>query len=262
MLKNIYTPLSGALAQEKVLDIIANNLANVSTPGFKGEDVSFKLLESEPERTYKEPLPPANYKIDLEKHIPLRGNEFAYVGVSGVVRDDRQGSPVQTRNPLDIMLEGRGYLGVNTPSGVRYTRNGSLSLTSQGVLADWQGNPILGEKGNIFVRQGKVDINKRGEVYLDGEFVDRLKIYDFEDPKLLEKVGSNKFIYNGLSGTEKVLKQPTVRQGYIEASNVNAIKNLTDMILAHRSYEAYQKAIKNMDSMMDKSANTIGNLSG
>ena len=71
MLKNIYTPLSGALAQEKVLDIIANNLANVSTPGFKGEDVSFKLLESEPERTYKEPLPPANYKIDLEKHIPL-----------------------------------------------------------------------------------------------------------------------------------------------------------------------------------------------
>ena len=63
MLKSIYTPLSGALAQEKVLDIIANNLANVNTTGFKGESVTFKVLESEPEKNYKTPLPPANYKV-------------------------------------------------------------------------------------------------------------------------------------------------------------------------------------------------------
>lgn len=258
MLKNIFTPLSGALAQEKVMDIIANNLANANTVGYKEESVSFKLLDPEPEKNYIEPLPPANYKLDLSPMLPFRGNEFSYVGVSGVYRSNLQGNAIQTENPLDLMIEGEGFLTVQTKEGLRYTRNGSLSLERDGTLCDKNGHPILGEKGVINIKGKDIQINPRGEIYQDGELVDRLLVFDFENKDQLEKVGLNNYFYEGLSEDIHRLDFPNVRQGYLEASNVNAIKNLTAMILAHRSYEAYQQAIKNYDSMMDRSANRIG----
>ncbi|MFK7824984.1 MAG: flagellar hook-basal body protein [Oligoflexales bacterium] len=262
MLKSIYTPLSGAIASERVLEIIANNLANVSTTGFKGEKVSFKLLESEPYKNYKDPLPPANYKIPFEELMPFRGNEVAYVGVSGVSRDMTQGSPQATKNPFDIMIEGKGFFSVHTKEGVRYTRNGAFGLSKDGALVDKNGFPVLGEKGNIFLHGQNVEINHLGEVYQDGELVDTLLINEFKNPTNLEKVGMNHFLYNGLEEEVTTVEYPGIKQGFLESSNVNAIKNLTDMILAHRSYEAYQQAIKNYDSMMEKSNNTLGEVQG
>ncbi|MEZ4741288.1 MAG: flagellar hook-basal body protein [Bdellovibrionota bacterium] len=258
MIKSIYTPLSGALAQEKVLDIIANNLANVNTVGYKGESVTFKVLESEPDKNYNTPLPPANYKIDLEQLSPLVGNEVNYVGISNVVRDLSQGPAIETKNPLDLMIEGDGYFSVHTRDGIRYTRDGSFSLSVDGALVDRFGNPVLGEKGNIFVRGNDFEINSLGEVYQNGELVDRISLYKFEDDSTLEKVGNNHLFYGGDPEKIKKIDYATLRQGYLEGSNVNAIKNLTAMILAHRSYESYQKTIKNFDSMMDKSSNSIG----
>ena len=262
MLKSVYTPLSGAVASEKVLDIIANNLANVGTTGFKSEKVSFKLLDPEPEKNYKDPLPPANYKIDFEEVLPLRGNEVAYVGVSGVSRDMSQGSPISTKNPFDVMIDGEGYFTVHTKDGQRYTRNGSFSLSQDGALVDKNGFPILGEGGNIFLHGNKVEINSLGEIYQDGELVDRLLISSFKDQRNLEKVGLNHYMHKGLEDEKIVVDFPKVKQGFLESSNVNAIKNLTDMIIAHRSYEAYQQAIKNYDSMMEKSNNSLGEVRG
>lgn len=262
MLKSIYTPLSGAVASERVLEIVANNLANVSTTGFKGEKVSFKLLDPEPYKFYKDPLPPANYKVPFEDVMPFRGNEVAYVGVSGVSRDMSQGSPIATKNPLDVMIEGKGFFSVNTKEGVRYTRNGAFSISQDGALVDKNGFPVLGEKGNIFLHGHNVEINHLGEVYQDGELVDSLLVTEFKNPLNLEKVGMNHFLYNGLEQEMNKVEYPSVKQGYLESSNVNAIKNLTDMILAHRSYEAYQQAIKNYDSMMEKSNNTLGEVQG
>ena len=262
MLKNIYTPLSGAVASERALEIIANNLANVSTTGFKGEKVSFKLLDPEPYKHYKDPLPPANYKVPFEELMPFRGNEMAYVGVSGVSRDLTQGSPIATKNPFDVMLEGKGFFVVHTKEGIRYTRNGSFSLSQDGALVDKNGFPVLGKKGNIFLHGHNIDINHLGEVYQDGELVDSLMIKEFKNPASLEKVGMNHFHYDGLEEDITNVDLPSVKQGFLESSNVNAIKNLTDMILAHRSYEAYQQAIKNYDSMMEKSNNTLGEVQG
>ena len=262
MLKSIYTPLSGAVASERVLEIIANNLANVSTTGFKGEKVSFKLLDPEPYKNYKDPLPPANYKVPFEELMPFRGNEVAYVGVSGVSRDMTQGSPIATKNPLDVMIEGKGFFSVHTKEGVRYTRNGAFSLSQDGALVDKNGFPVLGEKGNIFLHGQNININHLGEVYQDGELIDTLIVKDFKNPTNLEKVGMNHFLYNGLEEEVVTVEYPSVKQGFLESSNVNAIKNLTDMILAHRSYEAYQQAIKNYDSMMEKSNNTLGEVQG
>ena len=149
MQKSIYTPLSGALAQERVMEIISNNLANVNTTGFKGDRVTFKLLESEPERNYQNPLPPANFKMDFEELQNLRGNSIGYVGIAQVARDTSQGSSIKTGNKTDVMIEGKGMLKVMTPDGERYTRDGSLMINREGILVTKQGHPVIGEKGDI-----------------------------------------------------------------------------------------------------------------
>lgn len=258
MEKSLYTPLSGAIAQERVLEMIANNMANMNTVGFKGDRVTFTLLESEPEKRYSDPLPPANYKVGVEQLLHLKGNEILHVGVADVQRDTSQGPAIQTTNPLDIMIEGEGMLAVMTPDGVRYTRNGHLSLSRDGVLVSDEGHPILGEKGDIVVRAGSFQINDSGEVWQDGQLVDRLQLWRFDDGSNLERAGLNLFYYGGAPEGRRLVADAQVRQGYLEGSNVNPIKNLTDMILAHRSYEAYQKAVSNYDTMMQKSSNEIG----
>ena len=258
MLKNIYSALSGAVAQERVLEMIANNMANMNTAGFKGDRVTFTLIGPEPEKNYRDPLPPANYKVGIDELMHLRGNEMAYVGVADVRRDSAQGPAITTGNPTDVMLEGDGMFVVETKDGERYTRNGSFAVGRDGALSTKDGQPVLGEKGNIFVRAGSFSINESGEVWQDKHLVDRLRVVRFADESGLERVGSNLYFFGGDPEHIKTVPQPAVRQGFIEGSNVNAIKNLTDMIVAHRSYEAYQKAINDFDQMMQKSSNSIG----
>jgi len=257
MLNAIYTPLSGAIAQERVLEVIANNLANISTTAFKGENVAFTLLEPEPYKNYKNPLPPANYKVSFEDLMPLKGNELSYVGVAEIQRDQTQGPAIKTNNQTDLLIEGAGYFVVNTTEGERFTRDGALKLSGDGVLSTQSGQALLGEKGTINLRSGAFSVNNRGEIYQDGQLVDRLLVYNLPEAAL-ERAGNNLFIYGGPAEGKQRLEHPAISQGMIEGSNVNAMKNLTAMIFAHRSYEAYQKAVSNFDRMMEKSSNSIG----
>lgn len=258
MLKAIYSPMSGALAQEKVLEIIANNLANANTVGFKGDNVTFKLLNPEPGKNYKSPLPPANYKVNFDDVMPFHGNDIAYVGVAGVERDESQGPVVQTGNPTDLMIEGDGMFAVNTQDGVRYTRSGQFAVSPEGILMTASGHPVLGEKGVLAVKSGKFEVNRLGEVYQNNQLVDRIPVYKFTDSQQLERAGQNLWYYGGPENGRVVNREIGIMQGALEGSNVNAMKNLTSMIIAHRSYEAYQKAISNYDKMMDISNNQLG----
>lgn len=258
MLHGIYTPLSGALAQERVLEIVANNLANVNTTAFKGDNISFKLLDSEPEKNYANPLPPANFKVDLSEHMPFRGNEIAFVGIADIERDVSQGPAIDTKNPTDLMLEGEGYFAVQTQDGVRYTRSGDFKVSPDGVLMTASGHPVMGDRGDIFIRSNHFEVNPRGEVYQDGELVDRIQVFAFADQRHLERTGDNYFYYGGPESDMSRAESTAVRQGFLEGSNVNAIKSLTAMIIAHRSFEAYQKAISNFDKMLEKGSNSIG----
>lgn len=260
MLKSIYTPLSGALAQERVLELIANNMANMNTVGFKGDRVTFALQDPEPEKKYVDPLPAANYKVSFEDLQYLKGNEVAYVGVADVSRDMAQGPAIQTSNPTDFMIEGEGFFQLKTQDGMRYTRNGVFNVSPEGLLVSSDGHPVLGEKGAIALRAGSFEVNRLGEVRQDGQMIDRISIYSFKDQESLERVGNNQFFYGG--NPEGITRElgSHVKQGYLEGSNVNSIKNLTDMIIAHRSYEAYQKAVSNYDRMMERSSNSIGEI--
>lgn len=258
MLKNIYSPLSGALAQERVLEMIANNMANMNTTAFKGDRVTFTLLEPEPEKHYQNPLPPANYKVGVEQLLWLKGNEMAYVGVADVQRDMEQGPAIQTHNELDFMIEGEGMFQVQTEDGPRYTRNGALTLSPDGVLTTKAGHPVMGEKGDIVLRGGAFQMNDSGEIWQDGQLVDRVLLYTFDSQAGLEREGMSYFLYGGSEEGLKRAPEVSIRQGFLEGSNVNAIKDLTNMIIAHRSYEAYQKAVSHYDKMMEKSSNQLG----
>jgi flagellar basal-body rod protein FlgF len=260
MQKSIYTPVSGALAQERVLEMIANNLANVNTTGFKGDRVSFERLVSEPMKHYASPLPPANYKVDLNKIGPLVGNEVAYVGISDVSRDTAQGPSVQTHNASDLMIEGDGYFVVNTHDGERLTRSGSLNINSQGILVSKQGDPIMGRNGAIKLASGKFEVNQIGEVIQGNQLIDQVRVVVPANEAELQRVGNNLYTHNGSAESLQEEQFPQVKQGYLEGSNVNAIRNMTAMILAHRSYEAYQKAVSNYDQIMEKSSNSIGDI--
>ena len=258
MLKNIYTPVAGAISQERALETIANNLANVNTVGFKGDSVTFTLQHPEPYKNYPDPLPPANFKENMESVYPLRGNDMSYVGIASMTRDFSQGSAIDTKNPYDLMLEGEGFLNVQTADGLRYMRAGDLTLSPEGALVSKQGDPILGEKGAIFLKGPQFSVNTKGEVFQDGQYVDKLKISVFNDNKTLERAGKNYYYYGGKPEDVSISKSAQIKQGYLESSNVNAMKNMTAMIIAHRSYEAYQKAVANYDKVMEKSSNVIG----
>jgi flagellar basal-body rod protein FlgF len=257
MLKNIYGPLSGGIAQEKVLDILANNMANANTTAFKEEQVTFSAMQANPWPNYTNPLPPAPYKLDMRDLYKLHGNEFGYTALANVATSQVQGGLRQTGNPLDVAIQGNGFFAVNTPFGERFTRDGSFSLTPEGTLVTKNGALVQGNNGAITgLTEGNVKILPTGEVYKNGDFVDKLKVTAFKDTQILQKLGDNLYVHDGAPENMAPF-QGELAQGNLENSNVNPMRNLTNMIVAHRTYEALQKAIKSQDETMQQ-AQKIG----
>ena len=257
MLKNIYGPLSGGVGQEKVLEILANNIANAGTTAFKEEQVTFSAMSSDPWPAYASPLPPAPFKVDLRDVFPLRGNEMGYTAIANVATSHVQGGLRQTGNPLDVAVQGDGFFAVNTPFGERFTRDGSFSLTPEGSLVTKTGQLVQGENGPLTgLSEGDVKILPGGEIYAGDRFIDKLKVVAFADTSVLQKLGANLYVHDGAPENQRAPKGE-VSQGYLESSNVNPMRNLTNMIVAHRTYEALQKAIKSHDDSMATS-NRVG----
>jgi flagellar basal-body rod protein FlgG len=258
MLKNIYAPLSGGVAQERVLEILANNVANLNTTGFKEEQVTFAALEANPWNSYSSPLPPAQFKLDMKDVYPLRGNEMGYVTLANVETSHIQGGLKRTGVNTDLAVQGNGFFMINTPFGERYTRDGSFALTPDGTLVTKNGSSVLGERGPITgLSEGQMRILAGGEVYNGDKFIDKIKVVAFENQKLLQRLGDNLFVHDG--APENIIAHSgEITQGYIENSNVNPMKNMANMIIAHRTYEALQKAVKSQDNTMQLSAQKIG----
>lgn len=231
MYKGIYIALSGATLKHTQLDIISQNLANVNTLGFKRSDVSFKdyLLQNME-------APGARVMADL----------------SEMETDFSEGEMVKTGNPLDVALEGRGFISLE---GGLYTRRGDLRIDGEGYLATSTGARVLGESGPIIVPKGKVEIGPSGEVSVDGVRVGRIKVMDFEDPGGLRK--GDEYFFSDQEGVES---PAAVKQGYLEASNVDAIREMTKMISTLREFEAYQKVITAFDEATSKVTNDMGRL--
>ncbi len=243
MNSGVYTAVSGLKAQIDALDILSNNLANVNTAGFKEEKTFFRLLNQEMDSGNLDAL---NVAIDRQKIAA-----DSTVNTTG-------GSCTLTHRDLDLALMGDGFFVVQTPRGIRYTRNGSLLQNSKSVVCTAEGYPILNVKGRpISLETGRIYVNEDGEVFLDGNQVDRLKVVNFEKPSSLVKEGGSLLNSQGDRSLEKP-SDAKVRQGYLEQSNVNPISAVIGMVGILRQFEALQKSVNLV--MNDMNAKSIENL--
>ena len=251
----IYMAAVGALAYEKRLQIISNNLANANTVGFKQDYGNFQELDPEelPD------LAGADEEQITAFQSDLFWNQFS------VYTDYTSGSLKNTGNDFDLALVGKGFFCVQTPDGVQYTRKGEFTLNSEGVLVTSNGMPVLGEGGEITVdaqgspqRHKKFSVDEEGNVSVDGSQVGRLRIVDFPQPYRFSKAGETLFKLEDPGQGESPAEDVSVSQGFIEQSNVDAVKMMTEMIEVLRGYESYQKIIRSVDEINAISIRDIG----
>lgn len=265
-IKGIYTAVSGSMAQNLRLETVANNLANVNTPGFKKDSQVFKEYlthQEKPPQVIQVPKVPAS----IESFYDMQGIDKSYVDTAGTFSDFSQGGLKQTGNQLDLAIDGNGFFEVATPKGVRMTRNGAFSIDGQGQLVTKEGWPLLKksevgapmEQRIIKIPNGSsITISNSGDVMLDGESVGQISLVELTDRKALHKEGSSVYgIKPNMNPQFNPVVNPNLKQGFLETSNVNLVQEMTDMISATRLFESTQKAMQAYDSMADKLVNVV-----
>ena len=224
----IYTAYSGLRAQSDALEILANNLANINTTGFKEQKAFYTYLNQAVDASQK----PDDLNTVINQLVQTRS------ALSG-----EAGSLSATNRELDIAIAGDGFLVIQTPRGIRYTRNGSLDLNAQSVLTTSEGMPVLGTSGRkITLGPGKIRIGDSGDVFLDDVQIDRLKISAFGNLSDLEKEGNSLFRSRPGASSEKG-SDAEIKSGYLEQSNVNPVSSIVRMVEIQRHFEAIQKSI-------------------
>ncbi len=234
--------LSRQVVLERQMDVVANNIANVNTNGFKADRSLFE-----------EHLISGAH----EDNFVGRDRRLSFVNDRATFHDFSQGSAEQTRNPLDVAIDGRGFLVVQTPAGERYTRDGGLQINNQGQLVNLSGYPVLGNSGPIVFQptDKEISIAPDGNVtVLEGtNRIDsvrgKLRVVSFADAQKLLKEGSN--LYAAGEGGGGALPDPTsrVRQGFIEKSNVNSVTEMTRMIEVTRTYTQISALLQQQSDM-------------
>ena len=244
----IYMSAAGAMAYEKRMQVISNNLANINTSGFKKDKGHFLIIDS-----------PDSIKEDLEKKSISTGKQQPPLWLQFETITDFSAGPMKhTGNPFDLALEGDGFFCIKTEQGTQYTRNGNFSLDQDGMLVTMDGLPVLGEGGPINIEGDTFTVGVEGNISVDGNLVDTIKIVGFEKPDALEKTENSLFAIADKNEVESKAENTGVSQGFIELSNVNAIRMMTEMIEVLRGYESYQKAIKTADETTAKAINDVG----
>lgn len=255
MVRGLYTAYTGMINQQKRLDTVTNNLANASTTGFKREGLTSKSFDQMLAVKLNDlSVPYLNEGI---------GKMSLGVKIGENYTDYSQGSFKETGNTYDLALAGNGFFTISYTdkkgnTSEKYTRDGEFTMDSEGYLRTLEGDYVQGEGGNIMipVETSEVSIRDNGDIYADGEYVDSLRIVDFEDYNNIEKFGEN--LYNVVDGATETESTAAVKQGYLEMSNINVVKEMVEMITISRAYESNQKLIQTEDDMLDKSVNQVG----
>lgn len=288
MIRGWYTSTSGMKAQQWRLDAVANNLANVDTDGYKRDVASFKafpqllLRRTHDDGVYKQPFGSGDA-------APIIGKLGTGVELNELFTNLDQGALKETQSDFDIALDNgekqksRGFFAVSTPWGERYTRNGSFQLGKEGYLETKEGYPVMGEKGPIRVKANNFMVDKDGRVWINAEYaddpdlmisrenntweqtalLDTLKLVEFDIDRYLEKQGSSLYKESETSGPAQIIEhgsRPKVLQGFVEASNVDPVVEMVQMIEINRAYEANQKVIQTEDATLGVLINQVAKI--
>jgi flagellar basal-body rod protein FlgF len=242
----VYTATSGKAAIHLQMQVIANNLANMNTAGFKAERVLF-------EKSLKEQKF-VQGSISEEVRQPSTTDPHEFVKIRGTYTDLAAGGIEPTGNPLDIAIEGEGMFVIQTTQGERYTRSGEFTLDGQNRLITQEGNPVMGSGGEIVIGPGQVEVNHDGSIIVNGKLVGQLRVVQVDKENLVRETSQKFRLAQGGSLIE--VTDVNVRGGSLEQSNVNAVKELTDMIFASRLFQALDK-VNESQGRMKNARNTV-----
>lgn len=282
MLRSLWTGASGMIAQQTSVDTISNNLANVNTVGYKKETVEFRSLLYQKLQTET-----TDNNGDPK---PVIGQVGSGVRTGAITSRFTQGNLTQTDEPFDLAIDGEGFFAVQTPNGeTAYTRNGSLlfAIASDGLaLTNSEGYPLLDTTGTPIVLPGTTDVSKIS-IDVDGKVIEavdepytaadgttkyntrhveraQLGIVQFNNPSGLLKVSGSMYQESLASGEPRMeveddaLKRSVIRSGYLEASNVQTVDEIVNLIVAQRAYEMNSKVITASDQMLQQANNLRG----
>ena len=217
---------------------VANNLANANTVGYKRD------------RTFTEAL---------EEYVDEEGAPRSE-RLTAQWADAAQGALESTGSPLDVALDGEGFFAFSDDETGEtiYARAGRLSLDAEGTLRDLAGRSVEGEGGPIQLPPsgGAININRSGEITVDGQSVGKLSVVRFEDPMQLRRLDGVAFDAAGME--PEPVENPTVMQGFVEASNVDAVREMTDMIAYYRQFESQQKMLQTTDQILGAVTRDLG----
>jgi len=232
-----YAACAGLAAQTQALELVANNLANLGTAGYRGQRAIFRSL------------------VAGDGWIPWNTlnaavNNFGVLGGSRV--DPSSGSLAATGNPMDLAVAGKGFFVVQSARGTLYTRDGGFHRTPEGQLVTAEGDRVLGEQGPITLPNGVVSVSADGTVSIDGAVAAKLRIAEFAPDTSLTAAGNA--LYSAPAGAELSPSASAVRQGMIEASNVSPVESVVELITVQRNAEMMQRALSLFDSQLNQTA--------
>ena len=265
MLRGLYTAASGMAAEQLRQDVIANNLANVSTTGFKKDEAVFKAFPSHLISRIRDRM---DEKAAALHAIPGLGapQVLGKLGqgnmLDATITNFHDGSVIRTDRPLDLALQGNAMFTVERSDGsIAYTRAGNFSLNAEKQLVTQGGELVLAESGQPLTLDGsQVVVDAGGQVLLDGREAGKLQLAAW-DPARMEKLGDGLYVrksedFEGVGDETAV--QGRIEQGFLEQANVNVVEEMVRMISVMRSYEANQKTIQMQDSSLNKVINDVG----
>ena len=227
-LENIKNTMLANLTKNEV---VANNLANVQTNGYKKDILFIEYMQN---------------RMTMKSKIST---------------DFNQGRLKETHNPLDVALQGPGFFTIETQDGDYYTRDGHFAVGKGGELLTSSGDYVLGQSGRLYIstdgnKPAEVSINQQGDIYIDKEYLDTLKIVDVADKDALKKVGAGYYSIESDADITTV-ENANVMQGNLEESNVNPINEMIQLIDLQRQYESLYRTIRSIDTALGKAANDI-----
>jgi flagellar basal-body rod protein FlgF len=233
MSNGIYAATAGAVAQSSALDTTANNIANATTAGFRADRITFR-----------------------EALATARSVDLSQVGTGTTRVDAQAGALTTTENPLDLALDGDGYFGVQTPNGPRYTRAGNFQIDDQRNLVTSEGFAVRGEGGapiNIPGDAAQVGVGLDGTVSADGTELGKLELVRFA-PGQVKREGNTLF---AVTGRPIAGDPPKVRSGMLEASNVNVVRGVVELVKVTRVYESLMRMIQNYHDVESRAAREL-----
>jgi flagellar basal-body rod protein FlgF len=223
-----YVALSRQSALQKQMDVIANNMANLNTVGFKSEEMMV-----------------AQADVKTKSDTTPFGRQVSFVRDLGTVRDPKEGALTKTGAPLDVAIHGSGYFTLDSPGGARYTRAGHFRLDENGMIVSGDGMPVMQANGTpIIVAPNEAQINIAGDgtVSTENGQIGQMRIVSFDNEQDLKNDGDGTYI---TTATANTVARPNLTQGMLEDSNVEAISQMTTMLTVMRSYQSIQNILDN-----------------